>query len=218
MARLSREASKDPAATDGLRKAVVDFMYGRFVGNTEAATSDVASMQPDAFQTFIRQNGAVLQHVFSTKDLNGLRAIAADLSRANRSLNPVWIPGQSNTAQDILPQLERGAHAGQGSDLTHMLVAATGGYEVHGVPGAALAALGVMGQSVVGRARDAGLEKVDDLVKQAMLNPDIARYLLGKVSIKPETRATVSPAQQLRRLSVFEPMSWNKYRTEASDA
>jgi hypothetical protein len=75
-----------------------------------------------------------------------------------------------------------------------------------------------MGKSVVGRARDVGLEKVDDLVKQAMLNPDIARYLLGKVSIKPETRATVSLAQQLRRLSVFEPMSWDKYRTEASDA
>jgi hypothetical protein len=78
-----------------------------------------------------------------------------------------------------------------------MLVAATGGYEVHGLPGAALGVLGVMGKSVVGRARDADLERVEDLVKQAMLNPDIARYLLGKISSKPATRVTVSLTQQL---------------------
>jgi hypothetical protein len=193
-------------------------MYGRFVGNTEAATSEVASMKPDAFQTFIRQNIPVLEQVFSTDTLNGLRAIAGDLSRSNRSLNAVRIPGQSNTAQDVLPELSRAAHGEHGSVLTHMLVAATGGYEVHGVAGAALGVLGVMGKSVVGRARDAGLEKVEDLVKQAMLNPDIARYLLGKVSSKPETRATLSLAQQLRRLSMFEPMSWDKRSSEGRDA
>ncbi len=32
-------------------------------------------------------------------------------------------------------------------------------------------------KGVVGRARDAGLEKVDGLVKQAMLAPEVARYL-----------------------------------------
>jgi hypothetical protein len=218
MARFSREASRDSAASEGLTKAVVDYMYGKFVGNTEAATSDVASLKPDAFQTFIRKNGPVIDQVFSTKDLNGLRAIAADLSRANRSLNAVRIPGQSNTAQDILPELSRAAHGEHGSVLTHMLVAATGGYEVHGVAGAALGVLGVMGKSVVGRARDAGLEKVEDLVKQAMLNPDIARYLLGKVSSKPEARAALSLAQQLRRLSMFEPMSWDKRSSEGRDA
>ena len=60
MRALARETSRDPATQEGLRKAIVDYMYGRFIGNTEAATSNVSTMKPDAFQTFIRQNGPVL--------------------------------------------------------------------------------------------------------------------------------------------------------------
>jgi hypothetical protein len=67
MARLSREASRDPAATEGLRKAIVDHMYSKFIGNTEAATSDQGLMKPDAFLTFLRQNSPVLQQVFSPR-------------------------------------------------------------------------------------------------------------------------------------------------------
>jgi hypothetical protein len=57
MRALVRETSDNQPAHERLRKAIVDYMYGRFIGNTEAATSDVSTMKPDAFQTFIRAEG-----------------------------------------------------------------------------------------------------------------------------------------------------------------
>jgi hypothetical protein len=98
MRRLAQEAGKNPDARDGLRKALVDYMYGRFVSNTEAATSRVGQIKNDTFQTFVKQNRAALREVLSEAEVNGLTAIAADLQRASRSLTSIKIPGQSNTA------------------------------------------------------------------------------------------------------------------------
>src|SRR5262249_29211069 len=39
MYRIAAEARREPAAMEGLRKAVIDHLYNRFVSNTEAATS-----------------------------------------------------------------------------------------------------------------------------------------------------------------------------------
>src|ERR1035441_1244610 len=55
-----------------------------------------AQFSPDAFQAFVRQNEATLKEVLSAKEVNLLKAIAADLRRSNRSLNAIKIPGQSN--------------------------------------------------------------------------------------------------------------------------
>jgi hypothetical protein len=102
MRRIVGEARRDPDAMAGLRRAVVDYAYNCFVSNTEAATSGIGSMRSDSFQTFVRQNRGVLRQVFSEAEVNTLSAIAADLQRSARSLNAVRIPGQSNTAQDIV--------------------------------------------------------------------------------------------------------------------
>jgi hypothetical protein len=52
--------------------------------------------------------------------------------------------------------------------------------------------------------REAGLSKVDDLVKQAMLDPQLARALLMRAPERPNSGSAMKLAQQLRRLSVFE--------------
>jgi len=209
MRQLATEARADPAAVEGLRKSVVDYMYGRFISNAEAATSDRNLMKPDAFQTFVRQSEATLKEVLSAKEVNLLKAIAADLRRSNRSLSAIKIPGQSNTAQDALPQLTKAMEHGSGSLLMQIIAAAGGGFAVHGLTGAATGITGVLGKNVIGKMREAGMEKVSDLIKQAMLDPDLARYLLAKAPTKPGTGSSVSLAQQLRRLSMYAPTMAN---------
>jgi hypothetical protein len=218
MRQLATEARADPAAVEGLRKSVADYMYGRFISNAEAATSDRNLMKPDAFQTFVRQNEATLKEALSPKEVNLLRAIAADLRRSNRSLNAIKIPGQSNTAQDALPQLTKAMEHGSGSLLMQIIAAAGGGFAVHGLTGAATGITGVLGKNVIGKMREAGMEKVSDLIKQAMLDPDLARYLLAKAPTKPGTGSSVSLAQQLRRLSMYAPTRANTSNPRGDNA
>ncbi|MBK8085027.1 MAG: hypothetical protein IPK28_15055 [Devosia sp.] len=60
-------------------------------------------LKSDQFQTFVRDNRAMLRLAgFDESDLRTLDAVAKDLQQANRSLTAVRIPGQSNTAQDTL--------------------------------------------------------------------------------------------------------------------
>jgi hypothetical protein len=82
MTRLASQARQNPEAIEGLRRAAVDFMYGRFVGNTEAATSGLEQFKPDAFQTFVRSNEAPLKAIFSEAEYNVMRAISADVFEA----------------------------------------------------------------------------------------------------------------------------------------
>jgi hypothetical protein len=107
---------------------------------------------------------------------------------------------------------------GSGSLLMQIIAAAGGGFAVHGLTGAATGITGVLGKNVIGKMREAGMEKVSDLIKQAMLDPDLARYLLAKAPTKPGTGSSVSLAQQLRRLSMYAPTRANTSNPRGDNA
>jgi len=205
MRELVLETKNDPAAREGLRKAVADFITSRFISNTEAATSGQNLVKADAFQTFVKTHQGALRQVLSATEYNLLKAIAADLRRSNRSLTAVRIPGQSNTAQDALPELRRSLEPGTGSLLLQLLAGAASGYGAAGVKGGLAGIATVLGKNVLGRMREAGMTKVDDLIRQAMLDPELARMLLGKAPAKPDTGSAMTIAHRLRRLSVYAP-------------
>ena len=140
-----------------------------------------------------------------------MTAIAADLNRANRSLNAVRIPGQSNTAQDLIKQFKKSEGAtGHGSLLTQALLAAGAGFEAHGVTGA-LSGVGlVLGKHYILGARARGLEQVGDIVKEAMLNPEVARRLLAKVAPGPE--AAMPTSKLLLRSGAVTPQQQSEQR------
>jgi hypothetical protein len=77
---------------------------------------------------------------------------------------------------------------------------------VHGIHGAALGLAGAFGKYFTHRLREAGMEKVEDLVKRAMLDPETARYLLSRAppNSTGSNAAKMKLAQRLARLSVFE--------------
>lgn len=205
MRELVTETANDPAAREGLRKAVVDYIAARFISNAEAATSDRNLIKADAFQTFVKQHTGSLRQVLTAPEYNMLKAIAADLRRSNRSLTAVKIPGQSNTAQDALPELKKAMTPGSGSLLAQLVVAGGGGYGVHGLTGALTGIAGVLGKNVIGRMHEAGMEKVSDLIRQAMLDPELARILLAKAPAKPDAGSAMNLAHRLRRLSMYAP-------------
>src|SRR5262249_26115517 len=100
MRALVAETRSNPAAREGLRKAIVDHIANKFISNAEAGTSELGGIKSDQFQNFVRSSASVLRQVFSEPEVNSLRAIANDLQRANRSITAVKLPSGSNTAQD----------------------------------------------------------------------------------------------------------------------
>lgn len=204
MGRLAREAASDKtgAATAGLRKGIADFINSRFISNTEAGTSGSNLVKSDAFQTFMRQSRGALSTVFKPDEIASMDAIAADLHRANRSVTAVKLPGSPGTAQD-LTAVAKGAHGKQEPLLREIVEGAVTGHVGLGPIGAIAGGAAAVGKHIAGAMRAAGYAKVDDLVKDALLNPSLAKALLMKAPMRAERGSDISLAQQLRRLSVF---------------
>ena len=200
MMKLVIALGKSPEAKEGLRKAVVDYVLGRFVGNTEAATSRMGTIKSDQLQTFISQNkGALRIAGFGDDELKMMDNIAEDLQRANRSLASVRLPGGSNTTQDVIA-----SRAGKdGSVMLKILLASAGsGAGVGMLSNSMTGAVAMLGAGVVGAMRQKGIRTVEDLVKDALLNPERARFLMMKAS--PGNIKLVGPSmiQQYRRAAV----------------
>lgn len=203
MGRLAREAQYDKtgAAMAGLRKGIADYINSKFISNTEAGTSGSNLVKSDAFQTFLRQSEPALSRVFKPEEIASMKAIAADLQRANRSVTAVKLPGQSNTAQDK-HAVAAASHGKQSPLLREAAEAAVAGHAL-GPVGSMAAAGAAVAKHIAGAMRSAGYSKVDDLVKDALLHPELAKALLMKAPIKSGVGSDISVAQQLRRLSMF---------------
>lgn len=176
---LAEATGASPEARAGVRRAIADYINGRFVGNTEVGTSGTAAIRSDAFQTFVRQNRSALAQFFTNDELQLIDNLVADLQRSNRSLNAVRIPGQSNTAQD---QAALRRYNMQETILQRMATSGAGAGAGAVAGGPVGAAVGSGATMVMSAMRDAGLRNVEDLVTQAMLDPALARALLLKAS------------------------------------
>lgn len=203
MGRLARETAGNEEARQGLRKAVADYVNLRFIGNTEAATSQEKLIRSDRFQEFVKLSAPALKQVFGDDEVRTLAAIAADLSRSNRTAK---LPGRSNTVQDLLAVNASGGESWLSRLLSPGALASAGA--AAGSPGgwigsAAGAGLGAHFGRVIEAMRKTGLASVDDIVKDAMLNPDRARALLAKVSDAPTPQEALSLAQAYIRASLL---------------
>jgi hypothetical protein len=199
MNRLATEAAKDPAAKEGLRKAVADYIMGRFISNTEAGTSGANLVKSDQLLGFVAQNDAALKRVLDPSAVSLLRRIAMDLRQGNRSIASTKLPGGSNTPQDVIRELRRNGDA----PLLRVLLGAVFGGTGFTAGGPWGAIAGALGSHVVSSMRAAGLQKVDDLIVQAMLKPDVARALFNRLPNKPSEASTMGLRQALNRASMF---------------
>lgn len=208
---LALEVKGDPAAEQGLRRAVVEYAERQLISNTEAGTSGANLMKSDAFQNFVSKNHEALRQVFSDEEIGRWQAIARALKTANRSVSAVKLPGQSNTAQDLAAIAKHG-HVLPSliSRVVGILGPGAGGYLLSGgVEGGITGMAAGIAASYVGglltSLRAAGIRGVDDLVTEAMLNPDLAKTLLMKAPKRMDTGSVLTLKRALRNLSIGLP-------------
>jgi hypothetical protein len=201
MQQLATAANGNAAAKAGLRRAIVEHVQSQFLSNIEAGTTGANAIKSDAFQTFMRTKQDVLGKVFAPQEIGALRAVAQDLQRANRTINATKLAGGSNTAQDTAHRA-----AMDGTILNKIAVeaaAATAGHAVTSSVGGGV--LGWLGARTVSALRDAGISHVDDLVKEAMLNPELARALLQKVPAPSDKGAIERIVRAAKQIAVTGP-------------
>lgn len=203
MRKLAQAAKSNQAARDGLKRAVAEYIEARFISNKEVAASGENGIRADAFASFVKDKAPALRQVFSGEDLVRMRAIADDIKRAERSLQAIKIPGNSNSPQDIGAVLDKHVEkAGKTSLFSQILVAAGGGALIGDFTGAAVGAAGAGTKHILGSMRAAGMKRVDDLVLEMMLDPQLAKAALIKAPITSKGAQTVL-SQVLARRSPF---------------
>ena len=198
MRNLAQATSGNPDAKAGLQKSVADYIRGRFISTTEAGTSEANLIKSAQFQNFVRQNRRTLEQVFDKEQVNTMQALADDLHRSNRSLTGSALRGRSTTAQDIPAATEKAQSAWASiAKMTGPVVTGLAGQQLTGtltgaLTGFAGGALAAIAQSM----RSAGMENVDQLIRDALLNPQLARELLRMAPGKagPASTRTLSEA------------------------
>ena len=113
------------------------------------------------------------------------------------------LAGQANTAQDIIKSIEAGHSAHPVSLLNKLALGAIGGFETHGMTGAGVGAALGLGEHLLAAKRMAGLAKANTLVRDAMLNPELAMALLKRAPIKPGLGSEAALTKLLARNSMF---------------
>ena len=198
-ADLVRLTGGDPAASQGLKRAVTDYILRHFRGNAEAGDTGVNLLKADQYQTFITRQEKALRRLFGNDGFANLEAVSDDLRRANRSITGTKLPGGSNTAQDTAAM----AKAEGGNTVLSHILAEAGAGAVGTVTGGPMVGAGAwLTTKVLGGMRSIGMDKVNDLVQAALLNPTLARTLLAKVPARPQPYILDRLARQLRALSV----------------
>lgn len=190
MLKLNLATRGDPEARAGLRRAVVDHILGKFVGNAEAGTSGQSLIKGEAFQTFVKEKAGALRAAgFSDDEIKTVQNIAADIRRSNRSISALRIPGGSNTAQDIYAAAKSDAAS---SILSRLLGAYAAGGSI----------VSVVGGKMASALREAGFQSVDDILADALLNPTRAKLLLQKIPTRTDSGAIDRLAELYRRMPV----------------
>ncbi len=219
MRQLAAATASDPAARAGLQRIVVDHIFDQMQGDKLAGQTGTTQLYGAKLQKFVRQNAGALGEVMTPQQMRVLHDVAADIQRSDQSISGNVLPGNSTTIQNeaagnrvsvggtLLDHLRRqgvetmvgsGAGGAVGGALGSMFgpVGAWMGTAAGGAAG------GVAGK-VASSLKAANIATVDDLVKQAALNPGLARALLSKVT--PETAPNVGRAlaAQLRQSVVI---------------
>ena len=187
MRELAQRTANAPAARAGLQRAVVEFITRDLHGNVAAGNTGSTLMKADAFQTFVRKSMPALRQIFDEDQVNAIRDVAADLQRSQRSIAGTKIAGGSNTAHDLAAIGEHlGGHPSGINVLIWSELAGDAGEHVGGMLGKAVSMFGI---PVLKKMQDNGFKKVDQLVEEAMLHPELARSLLARVRPRADAMA-----------------------------
>lgn len=222
MRDLVQATKNNPDARQGLQRSVADYIRQRFVSTAEAGTSDANLINSATFQKFVRDNRKTLEQVLDKDQVNTLQALADDLNRSARSVTGSALAGRPTTAQDMSAAARKGQTywdkltRGIGAVAPPIISGGAMGYA--GGPIAGLVGFGaVTGAEILGGMRAAGMKRVDDLITEAILNPELARQLLKaapKNDVSGPARTLSDKIAKLGFTGVRQPIQGNSDQSE----
>ena len=209
--RVNAEAARLGGSDDaklGLRKAFADLIESKFLSNTEAGTTGQSQIKNDQFQTFIKRNKVAMAQVFSPEEIKNFEASPEALKLRNRSVTGLKLPEGSDTTQKLFPLLKKALdeHDSSSPTLEAAKAVAVGIFTGHPGPGISAAA-GILGGKFLARLRDAGIRKSGDLVKKALLDPELMKTLMERVPIKPDTGSVVTLSHRLSKVALISGLN-----------
>lgn len=186
MRNLVSQVSKDPAALEGLRKATADWIVSNMTTTAEAATSGQKLLSAGNFQKMVSGTDSVLSQVFTKEQMNTLRAIAKDMERANRINQATRVAASPGSAKDWFKAVwNKVPETFKTTSLFAGMVAGLmKAYDAGGLQAVALIGVPLAAEEGFRHWRGTGMDKVQSLVKEGLLNPTIGRQLLMNVPTK----------------------------------
>jgi hypothetical protein len=207
MEALVKAASGDPDAIAGLKKSAVDWMLRKFSNAAEGATSGEPLLAAARFQKFVADNRSTIAKLFGSDGLGNIAAVAHDLARANRSVSATRVKGSPGTAHDVKPMLEKVGHAvGHTGTILGAIAFGPEVLGLHGMHAVAVGAAGGAGAYFLNTLRQAGLNKTNALIRDALLNPERARLYLSKLPANADSGKYLGLARMIRRELIGAPV------------
>lgn len=192
--QLRAQLGNNQAAVDGVKQAVADHIMDHFVSQREIGTGGQGMVKAEAFKQFLLKNREALGQFFSPSDLNAWDRLADFINKTARSETAIKIGVGSETGQlqklvgsgkeahSTIMQIVRHAWAPASSTAIGATAGAAAGETAIGLLGGV--GLGI-GLAAVRALRMQGMAGFDDLMREALLHPQVAHVLMARAT--PET-------------------------------
>lgn len=187
---LRRAIGGDPEATEGLKKAVVDHITNKFVKVTQGPAGEVKTLDAEPLLNFVRTNeDALIAAGISRAQINGMKALATEAAQSSALLRSAVATRKPGTLGDITKKVLTGQPQSMLNRITLRQALVKGGLFGTSLM-SGVGHIQLVGDFILTALRNSGMEQVDDLVARAMLDPDLARTLVQKVTPKNEKIVT----------------------------
>ncbi len=181
---LARSVSGDADAKAGLQRATVDYILQRFQGSQLGVGTEDEILKGGQLDQFFRKNRGTLAALFTPEQIQVLDNVVADIQRQNLVTSSSKLPVGSNTPQDLA---NAGKYGNKTTVLDHLIREAGGAGLGAAAAGPAGAVAGGFLARMASKFRAAGLNRVDELLTQAVLDPAFGQLLLSEVGPKGPT-------------------------------
>lgn len=172
LAQIWNQVKGDPDASAGMRKSVADWIGGQLQGAYTAGGSPIFR-KADSLHDWIQSMKPVLRPVFGGQGMNNIEAVAADLRRSAVRAQQGFSPKSASPSGE--------------SNKTYMAIIGekVGEFASHALNAspharAALELGSAAAGPVMSWARQRGVQRVNDLIAEGLLNPEVARQLLAR--------------------------------------
>ena len=181
---LVNQVRSDPAALDGLRRAGIEHLMDKF-SNAGVDLNGNRAFSGAKLNAFLRNHSDAAEALFGPDVVANMRAIAADADRTSQMLTATAARNGSDTAKNLVDFIKAARdREGGHSFWSYLTSGATNNALLtslaihHPSAYAALSPFIGVGRYVYNKVHAAGIKKTNDLLTEALLDPEKGRAML----------------------------------------